>query len=126
MIDHRRTVLLVEDHADDEELTIRGLRRAHLKNRVAVAHDGQEAVDYLFGDDRQAAKPVPAVVLLDLKLPRLGGLDVLKRIRTTERDGFATTIEQLGVYWLDINQPPPHEHTQEEERHDGNLPAAAH
>ena len=70
-------VLLVEDDRDDEELTLRSLGGAH---PVEVARDGQEAVDYLFGTEEQAAKRVPAVVLLDLKLPRVGGLEVLKRI----------------------------------------------
>jgi two-component system, response regulator len=85
MITDPRTVLLVEDNPDDEELTIRGLRRANLKNPVDVAHDGQEVLDYLFGTEEQGPKPVPAVVLLDLKLPRVDGLDVLKRIRAEER-----------------------------------------
>lgn len=79
------SVLLVEDNPDDEELTIRGLKRANLANQVDVARDGQEAIDYLFGTEEQAPMPVPVVVLLDLKLPRVGGLDVLKRIRTETR-----------------------------------------
>ncbi len=83
--DHTRPVLLVEDNPDDAELTIRGLKRANLQNQVDVARDGQEALDYLFGTGEQAPKRVPCVVLLDLKLPRLNGLDVLKRIRTEER-----------------------------------------
>lgn len=78
-------VLLVEDNADDEELTLRGLRRAGVNNRVDVARDGQEALDYLYGADGEAARPLPAVILLDLKLPRVNGLEVLKRIRHTKR-----------------------------------------
>ena len=78
-------VLLVEDDRDDEELTLRGLERTNLKNPVDVVRDGQQALDYLFGTNGRAAKPVPAVVLLDLKLPRVGGLEVLKRIREHER-----------------------------------------
>ena len=85
MIKDPPTVLLVEDDRDDEELTIRGLRGSHLNNPVEVAHDGQEAVDYLFGTEREPAHPIPAVVLLDLKLPRVGGLEILKRIRADER-----------------------------------------
>ena len=81
MINDAPAVLLVEDDRDDEELTLRGLGGTHLNNPVEVARDGQEAVDYLFGTEEQAAKRVPAVVLLDLKLPRVGGLEVLKRIR---------------------------------------------
>lgn len=79
------SVLLVEDNPDDEELTIRGLKRANLANQVDVARDGQEAIDYLFGNAEQAPMPVPVLVLLDLKLPRVGGLEVLKRIRTEQR-----------------------------------------
>ena len=85
MINDAPAVLLVEDDRDDEELTLRGLEGAHLNNPVDVARDGQEAVDYLFGTEEQAAERVPALVLLDLKLPRVGGLEVLKRIRAEER-----------------------------------------
>lgn len=85
MINGPLTALLVEDDPDDEELTIRGLKRTNLRNQVDVARDGQEALDYLFGNEDQAAKPVPVVVLLDLKLPRVGGFEVLKRIRAEER-----------------------------------------
>jgi DNA-binding response OmpR family regulator len=85
MITDPPTVLLVEDDTDDEELTIRGLKRSNLNNPVDVARDGQEALDYLFGTNGHPAKPVPAVVLLDLKLPRVGGLEVLRRIRAEER-----------------------------------------
>jgi two-component system, response regulator len=79
------TVLLVEDDPDDEELTLRALRRANLNNRVHVAHDGQQAIDYLFGTAEQTASTVPALIVLDLKLPRLGGLEILKRIRAHDR-----------------------------------------
>ena len=82
MINDVPAVLLVEDDRDDEELTLRSLGGTH---PVEVARDGQEAVDYLFGTEEQAAKRVPAVVLLDLKLPRVGGLEVLKRMRNEER-----------------------------------------
>ena len=85
MIKDAATVLLVEDDRDDEELTLRGLGGTRLNNPVEVARDGQEAVDYLFGTEEHAAKRVPAVVLLDLKLPRVGGLEVLRRIRAEER-----------------------------------------
>jgi DNA-binding response OmpR family regulator len=78
-------VLLVEDNPDDEELTLRGLRQANLTNLVDVARDGQEALDYLFGNHAQAAKPVPVVVLLDLMLPRVDGFEVLRRIRAEKR-----------------------------------------
>ena len=85
MITDAAAVLLVEDNPDDEELTLRGLRHTNLKNPVDVARDGQEALDYLFGNHDQAAKPVPVVVLLDLHLPRVDGFEVLKRIRAEER-----------------------------------------
>ncbi len=85
MITDLPAVLLIEDNPDDEELTLRGLRRTNLKNPVDVARDGQEALDYLFGNHDQAAKPVPVVVLLDLMLPRVDGFEVLKRIRAEER-----------------------------------------
>ena len=78
-------VLLVEDNPDDEELTLRALKRANLTNPVDVARDGQAAVDYLFGSSQQAAKPIPVLIVLDLKLPRVNGLDILKRIRGGER-----------------------------------------
>lgn len=85
MSEDQRAVLLVEDNADDAELTIRGLKRADLHDPIDVARDDQEALDCLFGTDEQPPRRVPAVVLLDLKLPRVDGLDVLKRIRAEER-----------------------------------------
>ena len=84
MTNHPPTVLLVEDNRDDEELAIRGFRRTNLANPVDIARDGQEALDYLFGTESQPAKSTPGLVLLDLKLPRVGGLEVLKRIRADE------------------------------------------
>jgi len=85
MNDEPRNVLLVEDNPDDEELTLRELGRAKLKNPVDVARDGQEAIDYLFGSEKHAARPLPAVVLLDLKLPKVDGLEILRRIRAEKR-----------------------------------------
>jgi two-component system, response regulator len=85
VIDDLQRVLLIEDDADDEELTLRGFNRINLKNPVDVARDGQEALDYLIGREGQASRPVPVLVLLDLKLPRIGGLEVLKRIRSEQR-----------------------------------------
>lgn len=73
-------ILLVEDNPDDEALTIRAFRKNHIANEVVVARDGVEAVEYLFG-----GKPKPHVILLDLKLPKLDGLEVLSRIRADER-----------------------------------------
>ena len=74
-------LLLVEDNPSDEELTLRSLKKHNIVNEVVVARDGVEAVEYLLDD----AKPLPDLVLLDLKLPRLSGLEVLQRIRTEER-----------------------------------------
>jgi len=78
-------VLLVEDNPDDEELTIGALKRASLTSPVEVARDGQAAVDYLFGTAQQAAQHLPVLIVLDLKLPRVNGLEILKRIRADER-----------------------------------------
>jgi two-component system response regulator len=81
-------ILLVEDNPDDEALTLRALRAAGVRNEVVVARDGVEALDYLFGTGRHAGRDIgllPQVVLLDLKLPRLDGLEVLRRIRSDER-----------------------------------------
>jgi two-component system, response regulator len=85
MVDDLPRVLLVEDSSDDAEITIRSFERAHLANPVDVARDGQEALDYLFGTESQAARPLPGLVLLDLKLPRVDGLEVLQRIRAEQR-----------------------------------------
>jgi len=77
-------ILLVEDNASDEELTIIALKDNNIKNKIQVARDGVEALEYLFGSvDSETLKPVgPLVVLLDLKLPRIDGLEVLKRIKS--------------------------------------------
>jgi two-component system response regulator len=73
-----RTILVVEDNPDDEEFTLRALRKANVANDIVVARDGQQALDYLFGPE---AGPLPAVILLDLKLPKVGGIEVLRRVR---------------------------------------------
>lgn len=81
-------ILLVEDNPDDEELTLLSLRKHDLANDIVIARDGVEALDYLFGEGRYAGRDVsimPTVVLLDLKLPRLDGLGVLKRLRDDAR-----------------------------------------
>lgn len=82
------TLLLVEDDADDEELILRALKEAGIKDDVAVVRDGAEALAYLFGagaNSGRNASGLPAVVLLDLNLPKLGGLQVLERIRGDAR-----------------------------------------
>jgi CheY-like chemotaxis protein len=75
-------ILLVEDNEDDVELTLHALRREHLANSIAVARDGEEALDFLFAD---ANGSLPKLVLLDLKLPKVDGLEVLKRLKEDAR-----------------------------------------
>ena len=140
------TILLVEDNADDEELTLRAFKRSKVLNHVEVVRDGVEALDYLFATGTHAdrdPKAIPAVILLDLKLPKLGGLDVLRRVRADARTRripvvvltssneekdilssyglgansfvrkpvdfaqFMEAAQQLGLYWLVTNEPPP-------------------
>lgn len=84
---NNKVILLVEDNPDDEALAIRALKRHHIGNEIVVAHDGVEALDYLFGTGIYAKRDVsikPSVVLLDLKLPRIDGLEVLRRLRENE------------------------------------------
>jgi len=83
-----RIILLVEDDPDDETLAKRALKKNNIKNDVVVAHDGIEALDYLFGRGAYAGRDlneIPQVILLDLKLPKMNGLEVLREIRADER-----------------------------------------
>ncbi len=83
-----KTILLVEDNPDDEELTLMALEQSHILNKVVVAHDGVEALDYLFGTGKYAgakAPELPQIVLLDLKLPKLSGMEVLQQMRANSR-----------------------------------------
>lgn len=83
-----RYILLVEDNPDDEELTLLSLRKNALAHEVVVVRDGVEAIDYLFATGQYAGRDIsraPTVILLDLKLPKLDGLGVLKRLRSDER-----------------------------------------
>jgi two-component system response regulator len=140
------TILLVEDSPTDEALTLRALKRSGLVNEVAVARDGAEALDYLYCTgpyaDRHPAD-IPTLVLLDLNLPKIGGLEVLRRIRgvestrllpiviltssgqeqdiiesyglggngyvrkPVESKEFSSAVQQLGLYWLLLNESPP-------------------
>jgi two-component system response regulator len=137
------TILLVEDNPDDEALTLRAFKKSNLTNEVVVARDGAEALDYLFGTGVYAGRDpddTPHLVLLDLKLPKVDGLEVLQRIRADQRrdsprdstsskeqeglvksyslgansyvrkpvdfNQFVAAIQQLGLYWLVLNQSP--------------------
>jgi two-component system response regulator len=138
-------ILLVEDNPDDELLTLRAFRKSNLGNEVIVARDGAEALDYLFGTGAYAGRDpndLPHMMLLDLKLPKIDGLEVLRRIRADARtrllpvvilttsqeqedmiksyslgansyirkpvdfNQFVAAIQQLGMYWLVLNQTP--------------------
>jgi two-component system response regulator len=140
------TILLVEDNPDDELLTLRALKKNNIGHRVFVVRDGEEALDFLFCrnayTDRDA-NDLPRLVLLDIKLPKVDGLEVLRRIRADERtrllpvvmltaskeehdlmEGYANKansyvrkpvdfeqfmeyIQELGLYWLKLNEAPP-------------------
>lgn len=141
-----KIILLVEDDPDDEALVVRALRKNLVKNEVVVVRDGAEALEYLFATGAYASRDpsvMPAVVLLDLKLPKVDGLEVLRRIRAHERTRlqpvviltssseeqdlingyslgansyvrkpvdfveFTRAVQQLGLYWLLVNEPPP-------------------
>jgi CheY-like chemotaxis protein len=139
-------ILLVDDNPSDVELTVRALRRHNLANSIHVAQDGAEALEFLFcrgaHAERSFASP-PKVVLLDLKMPKVDGIEVLRAIRGDPRtkaipvailtsskeqrdivegyrlgvnayvqkpmdfDDFRSVIEQIGNFWLTVNQPPP-------------------
>jgi len=140
-------ILLVEDNPDDVELTLRAFRKSKIANEIVVARDGVEALDYLFATGQHAGRDnsaLPQLVLLDLKLPRLDGLQVLERIRANPKTSllpvviltssteqpdllsgyklgansyirkpvdfqeFVVAVRRLGLYWLLLNQPPPH------------------
>lgn len=90
-----KIILLVEDNPDDVKLTERALKKSKILNELLVARDGVEAVDYLFGTGTYAGRDVsalPQVVLLDLKMPRMDGLEVLQRIRADERTKYLPVV----------------------------------
>lgn len=102
-----RPILLVEDNPDDEALTLRVFNKNRIANQVIVARDGVEALDYLFGSGTYAGRDMslmPAVILLDLKLPRIDGLEVLRRVRADSRTSLlpvvvlTTSKEQQDIY----------------------------
>ena len=139
-------ILLVEDNPDDEVLTLHALKKHNIGNKIYVARDGAEALDFLFCQNQYANRDpneMPQLVLLDIKLPKMDGLEVLRRLREDERTSllpiviltsskeqqdlvqayknransymrkpvdftqFAEAVQQLGLYWLVLNQPPP-------------------
>ena len=143
----QRLILLVEDNDDDVELTLRALRRNRVANRVDVVRDGAEALEYLFATGSHKGRDVrdaPNLVLLDLKLTKVGGLEVLERLRADPRTRrlpvvvltssnvesdlarsydlgansyirkpvdftqFMEAVNQLGLYWLVLNEAPPY------------------
>jgi two-component system response regulator len=88
-------ILLVEDNPDDVRLTLRAFKKSNIGNEVVVARDGQEAIDFFFGKDGVAGKSpddLPALVLLDLQLPKIDGIEVLKRIRADERTKLVPVV----------------------------------
>lgn len=108
-------ILLVEDNPDDVELTLRALRKAGLSNEIVVARDGQEALDFLFCEGAyvgRSADDTPKVVLLDLKLPKVDGLEVLRRIKGDDRTRKIPTVvltssmdlqDVVGCYEMGVN-----------------------
>jgi len=90
-----KPILLVEDNPDDEALTLRALQKNNIRNEVIIVRDGEQALHYLFGEGAYAGRDVtqmPQVVLLDLKLPKISGLEVLRRLRATERTRFLPVV----------------------------------
>ncbi|HEX4545872.1 MAG TPA: response regulator [Candidatus Acidoferrum sp.] len=110
-----KVILLVEDNPDDEELTLRALRKNNITNKVMVARDGVEALDYLFGTGAHAGRDLqvmPEVVLLDLKLPKVDGFEVLRRLRANPRTRLLPVVilttsneekDRLNGYGLGAN-----------------------
>ena len=112
---HNKIILLVEDNPDDETLTLRALSKSNIVNKIVVARDGAEALDYLFGTGAHAGRDTsiqPQLILLDLKLPKIDGLEVLKRLRADHRTALlpvtvlTTSNEERDVvtsYQLGVN-----------------------
>ena len=110
-----KVILLVEDNPDDEELTLLALEENHILNTVVVAHDGAEALDYLFGRGAYVERDprvLPQLILLDLKLPKVNGMEVLRALRSDERTKFVPVVmltssneerELIQSYALGVN-----------------------
>jgi CheY-like chemotaxis protein len=105
-VSKRHTILLVEDNLDDEALTLRALEKSELAYEVVVARDGAEALNLIFGDEDSGPENeifVPSVIFLDLKLPKIGGLEILKRIRNDKRFDsvpvavFSSSLEKQDI-----------------------------
>ena len=95
MLNEKKIILLVEDNRDDEELTLRAIKRSNIANEVVVARDGAEALDYLWGAgayEGRDTRVLPSVVLLDLHLPKINGLEVLQRLRANEATRFLPVV----------------------------------
>ena len=92
---YEKVILLVEDNPDDIDLTLRAFKKNNIANRVIVAEDGQQALDYLFMEgnfSERSPNETPAVILLDLKLPKIDGLEVLRRIRSDARTAIIPVV----------------------------------
>lgn len=93
MLDDRAPIVLVDDNPSDVELTLRALRKATIANEVVVLADGQQALDFLVGTgSTPSAHLLPAVILLDLKLPKVDGIEVLRRVRSDDRTRFVPVV----------------------------------
>jgi CheY-like chemotaxis protein len=90
-----KSILLVEDNLDDVDLTLHALKKNNIKNEIVVAYDGAEALDYLFGTGKYSGRDLslmPTIILLDLKLPKIDGIEVLRRIRASELTKFLPVV----------------------------------
>lgn len=145
MVDSIVDILLIEDNPNDVELTMRALKKNNIVNNVHVIMDGAEALEYFFADGKYRGRDTnlrPKLVILDLKLPKVDGLEILRKVKSDEStktipvvvlttskeendivssyklgansfivkpvdfEKFITTVKELGMYWLLINEPP--------------------